>query len=222
MSEYQFAVGLQPINRLPFIEAKPMFTVLPITGGQLSLSGKTMKTTFQMTKKELQKIIQSWENMPLVITHCWEHPEATDILLSIAFDDSQAINWRAMYLFELIHYQHPELVIPYLPAMTDFLLTTKNSSKKRHLLKLISLHEIPEENVALLLNFCIQEFTNAAEPIAVRVHAMQILFNIAQKEPDFAGELIDLIENEIEYHGSAGISSRGLKLLKKLKSPDKP
>jgi hypothetical protein len=45
---------------------------------------------------------------------------------------------------------------------------------------------------------------------------MQILFNIAQKEPDFSGELIELIEHEMEYHGSAGIASRGGKLLKKL------
>jgi hypothetical protein len=100
--------------------------------------------------------------------------------------------------------------------MTDFMLITKKSGKKRHLLKLISLHDIPEEKMAILLNFCIDVFTNAAEDIAVRVHAMQILFNIAQKEPDFAGELIGLIEHEIEFHGSAGISSRGGKLLKKL------
>jgi hypothetical protein len=45
---------------------------------------------------------------------------------------------------------------------------------------------------------------------------MQILFNIAQKEPDFSGELIELIEHELEYHGSAGLASRGKKILKKL------
>jgi hypothetical protein len=100
--------------------------------------------------------------------------------------------------------------------MTSFLMTTQNASKKRHLLKLISLNEIQQENMAALLNFCIDEFTNAAEPVAVRVYAMQILFNIAQKEPDFSGELIELIEHEMEYHGSAGIASRGGKLLKKL------
>jgi hypothetical protein len=70
--------------------------------------------------------------------------------------------------------------------------------------------------MALLLNYCLEVFTNAAEPVAIRVHAMQILFNIAQKEPDFSGELIELIENEIELHGSAGLASRGRKLLKKL------
>jgi hypothetical protein len=100
--------------------------------------------------------------------------------------------------------------------MTSFVLTTKNSGKKRHLLKLISLNDIQEENVALLLNHCIDVFTSATEPVAVRVHAMQILFNIAQKEPDFSGELTELIEHEMEYHGSAGLTSRGKKLLKKL------
>jgi hypothetical protein len=86
------------------------------------------------------------------------------------------------------------------------------------LLKLISLHPFQEKDVALLLDFCIGIFTNASEEIAVRVHAMQILFNITLLEPDFTGELIGLIENEIEHHGSAGIRSRGNKLLQKLYS----
>jgi hypothetical protein len=175
----------------------------------------------EMTKKELQEIIDSWENMPLVISYIWEHPESMDILLGIATDDTQSRNWRAMYLVDQIHDQYPELVLPYFPKMTKFLLSTKNSSKKRHLLKLISSHDVPEKDLVVLLEFCIQEFTNAAEPVAVRVHAMQILYNIALKEPDFAGELIDLIENEIEYHGSAGIANRGWKLVNKLRSLSK-
>jgi hypothetical protein len=171
-----------------------------------------------MTKKELEEIIHSWENIPLVISYIWEHPDLMDILVGIAMDDTQPKNWRAMYLVDQIYDQYPELVIPYLPAMTEFLFLTRNSSKKRHVLKIFSVHEIPEEKMAMLLEFCIQEFTNAAEPVAVRVHAMQILYNIAQKEPGFAGELIDLIENEIEYHGSAGIANRGWKLVNKLRS----
>jgi hypothetical protein len=138
--------------------------------------------------------------------------------LKIAMDDIQPKNWRAMYLVDLIHDQNPELVLPYFSKMTEFLLSTKNSSKKRHLLKLVSSHDVPDEDLVLLLEFCIREFTNAAEPVAVRVYAMQILFHIALKEPGFANELIDLIENEIEYHGSPGIASRGWKLINKLKS----
>ena len=169
-----------------------------------------------MTENEVRTLIQSWENLALVVRYIADYPEHLDILMIKALDDSQPENWRAAWMIDKIHAKHPELVIPHLPALTDFLLTTQNAGKKRHLLKLISLHDIPEERIASLLDHCIGVFSNAAEPVAVRVHAMQVLFNIAQKEPDFIGELIDLIEQEIDYHGSAGIASRGHKLLKKL------
>jgi hypothetical protein len=169
-----------------------------------------------MNENEVRALILSWENLAILVRYIADYPEHLDIIMKKALDDSQPENWRAVWMVDKIHERHPELVIPYLPAMTSFLMTTQNASKKRHLLKLISLNEIQQENMAALLNFCIDEFTNAAEPVAVRVYAMQILFNIAQKEPDFSGELIELIEHEMEYHGSAGIASRGGKLLKKL------
>ncbi len=175
-----------------------------------------------MTENEVGTLIQSWENIALLVRYIANYPEHLDIIMTKVLDDSRPENWRAAWMVDKIHEQHPELVYPYLQTMTDFVLTTQNTGKKRHLLKLISLNNIQEENMALLLNYCIKIFTNAGEPVAVRVHAMQILFNIAQKEPDFSGELIELIENEIELHGSAGLFSRGRKLLKKLQPHPRP
>jgi len=169
-----------------------------------------------MNENEVQKLIQSWENIALLVRYIADYPEHLELIMTKVLDDSQPENWRAAWMVDKIHEQHPELVVPYLQTMTDFVLTTQNAGKKRHLLKLISMNEIQEENLAVLLNFCIDVFTNAAEPVAIRVHAMQTLFNIAQKEPDFSGELVELIEHEMEYHGSAGLASRGKKLLKKL------
>ena len=170
----------------------------------------------ELTESELSALIQSWDSLALVLKNISDHPEYLNALLNIVFDDSDDRNWRAAWMVDKIHDKHPDLVLPYLPAMTDFVLTTQNAGKKRHLLKLISLHPIPEDKMAILLNYCIEVFTSASEPVAVRVHAMQILFNISIKEPDFAGELTELIEHEIEFHGSAGIASRGKRLLKKL------
>lgn len=169
-----------------------------------------------MNENEIQTLIQSWENLAILVRYIADYPEHVEIIMTKALDDSQPENWRAAWMVDKIHDKHPELIVPYLPLMTDFVLTTHNYGKKRHFLKLISLHDIPEEKMGILLNFSMDIFTSASEPVAVRVHAMQILYNIAQKEPDFSGELIELIENEIEFHGSAGISSRGKKLLKKL------
>ncbi|MBC8005105.1 MAG: hypothetical protein H7X84_06500 [Verrucomicrobia bacterium] len=170
----------------------------------------------ELAENELVELIKSWENLALVVKHIGNYPEHLGALMKLVFDDSNPRNWRAAWMVDKIHEQHPDLIIPYLPAMTDFVLTTKNEGKKRHLLKLISLHEIPEDQMAVMLNYCIDVFTSPTEPIAVRAHAMQVLFNIAQKEPDFAGELIELIQNEMELHGSAGIAARGRQLIKKL------
>lgn len=170
----------------------------------------------ELEENELLELIKSWENLALVVKHIGNFPEHLEALMKLAFDDSNPRNWRAAWMADKIHEKHPQLIIPYLPVMIDFVQTTKNDGKKRHLLKLISLHEIPEDQMAVMLNYCIDVFTSPAEPIAVRAHAMQVLFNIAQKEPDLAGELIELIGNEMEYRGSAGIASRGRKLLKKL------
>jgi len=169
-----------------------------------------------MNENEIQTLIQSWENLAILVRYIADYPEHVEIIMTKALDDSQPENWRAAWMVDKIHDKHPELIVPYLPLMTDFVLTTHNYGKKRHFLKLIGLHDIPKEKMGILLNFSMDIFTSASEPVAVRVHAMQILYNIAQKEPDFSGELIELIENEIEFHGSAGISSRGKKLLKKL------
>jgi len=71
--------------------------------------------------------------------------------------------------------------------------------------------------VSFLLDFCIENLTSAKEPPAIRVHAMQILYNISEIERDFKPELLAIIEHELEYHSTAGISSRGLKIVKKLR-----
>jgi hypothetical protein len=169
-----------------------------------------------MTENELFELLQSGENIPLIASHLSMHPEGIETLMSLVLSDGPDTTWRAAWVADKVHEVHPELIAPYLPSMISFALKTADSGKKRHLLKLISLHDIPDDQIALLMNHCGEVFSNAAEPVAVRVHAMQILFNIAQKEPDFKGELIDWIEHELEYHGSAGLTSRGRKLLKKL------
>jgi hypothetical protein len=46
---------------------------------------------------------------------------------------------------------------------------------------------------------------------------MQVLYGISENEPDFKPELIQIIEQEMEYRPTPGIISRGSKLLKKLR-----
>ena len=51
----------------------------------------------------------------------------------------------------------------------------------------------------------------------MRVHAMQVLQNIALKEQELIPEILLIIEDEMENHSTAGIISRGRKLVANLK-----
>lgn len=175
-----------------------------------------------MTRTDLEDMIRSWENLALMVRYISDYPEYLELLMEKTKDDLHAENWRAAWMIDKIHDKHPGLVKKYLPEITRFVTVTSSPGKKRHLLKLISLNEIENDNLAVMLNFCLNVFTNTAEPIAVRVHAMQVLYNISEKEPDLKNELIELIENEIELHNSPGLSSRGKKILHKLRGNSRP
>ena len=119
-------------------------------------------------------------------------------------------------MLDKIHDITPELLHPFLEKLTQQLKEEKSSSKKRHFLKLISMNPIAEKNQGFLVDYCLTALTSAKEPPAVRVHAMQILYNISEKEPDLKSELLAVIQHEMEFHSTAGIISRGSKLAKKL------
>ncbi len=169
-----------------------------------------------MTKEELIELINSWENIDFFIKEIPVFPERINLLMEIILSEEYKHSWRAAYIMDKIYDESPELIHPFIDAFITNLPSLKNLSKKRHFLKLISQNQIPEEHMGFLLDFCINTLSST-EPPAVRVHAMQILYNISEILPDFKVELYSVIEHEIEYHNTPGISSRGKKLLLKLK-----
>ena len=169
-----------------------------------------------MTKEELLDLIISWENLPLLVRQLELEPGNLKLLMDLAFNGQHPKSWRAAYIADKISDNHPEIISPFIPEMILRLKTEKNSSKNRHYLKLISQHNFPRKFHSLLVDYCLECFSSDSEPIANRVHAMQVLFNISEKEPDFKPELLSIIEHEMELHPTPGIVSRGKKLAKKL------
>jgi hypothetical protein len=169
-----------------------------------------------MTKTELLECLYSWENLELLIRKFETQPKHIRTLMELALTSHDPKSWRAAWIAEKIYENHPKLLRPWLDPIIYALESEKHPAKKRHFLKHISLNEPAERHHSFLLDFCLKTFTSAEEPIAVRVYAMQILFNISEKEPGFKPELLSTIENEIELHPSAGICSRGRKLKKEL------
>ncbi len=169
-----------------------------------------------MTEEELFEHLDAWENIEIIAASMLNDPTQFNTLIQLALNDKRQKSWRAAYLVDKIHDEKPELLQPYLPALIEHLKTEKNASKRRHWLKLISMNTISEEHIGFLFDHCIETFTSGSEAVAVRVHAMQILYNISELEPDLKPEVLQLIEQEMEYHPTAGIRSRGKKLATKL------
>lgn len=170
-----------------------------------------------MTREDLTDLIVSWENLPLLMQEIENNSEDLDLLMNFAFYSNHPKSWRAAWLADKIHEKNPGLITPFTEQMIKRLETENDDGKKRHFLKLISLNKIPKKHHSFLVNYCLKIFTSAREPVAVRVHALQVLYNISENEPDFKSELLSVIEHEIDLHATPGIISRGKKLVKKLK-----
>ena len=170
-----------------------------------------------MSEEELIDIIASWENLPVMIELTAKNPDNYRLLVNVALYNSSELSWRAAYLVDKINVDFPDLLLPYLNAMVKQLEVEKSSGKKRHFLKLISQHPVDEKHFGFLVDFCLNTLTSEKEPIAVRVHAMQVLYNISEIETDLKHELLLVIEHEMEFRATAGILTRGRKLAAKLR-----
>lgn len=170
-----------------------------------------------MTKEELVELINSWENLPFLVKEIAKTPEYYKMLIDIAFYSTNQKSWRAAYLVDQINDTNPELLDPFLDEMIVQLQIEKSESKRRHFLKLISMKSVPHSQQGSMFDFCVKTFTSSKEPVAVRVHAMQVLYNISDNEPDLKPEILAIIGHEMENHSSAGILSRGTKITNKLR-----
>ncbi len=166
-----------------------------------------------MNKTQLLDIIGSWQNLELLLKHLMAYPEDLALLADVAFDDSKYEFWRAAWVMDQINTQKPELIKPYLPAIFKALKKTENQSKLRHFLRMITYHDIPAAQRGPLFDFCLNAFDNQTMPVAVRAHALQIIYNISLKEPGLKDELIQILEYELSQEQTPGIKARGKNIL---------
>ncbi len=151
----------------------------------------------------------------------WKLSVLSDISLfkkvySLIFSEDQKIAWRAGWIIDNAAEDHPELLAPFIPDIISKLIVTRNSSLKRVFTRMLGRYEIAEELLAPLIDCCF-ELLSPSEPVAVRANAMQVLFNISQREPGLKQELSAVIESQMEEGASKGYISRAKKLLRRLR-----
>jgi len=171
-----------------------------------------------MTIKELLRSELSKRHAVEIARMSKENLLIYDELWAIAISDELPINWRAAWVIKGIWETSPEMVVPYLGQMRQALPAITQHGVRREFLRMISEYPPPEdeEELGILLKCCFDWLASPLEPVAIRVHSMEILFLISIQIPEIIPELKTTIEVAMQ-EGSAGMVSRGRKKLKALR-----
>ena len=107
---------------------------------------------------------------------------------------------------------------PYFEETIDKMVHSSVDGVKRSFLKIYAeyvpdLKPIP--NLGLLVQYCFEWLMNPKETIAVRMYSIDVLFRVAQFEPDLKNEIRAVAEFQLPY-GSVGFKNRTSKILAKL------
>ncbi len=144
-------------------------------------------------------------NSPNLIEQLW-------VWLTMEHDP---LRWRACWIFEEICMQHSNIKKQYLKKIALRYPTLTHGPSQRMLGKILAFSEVSEKQESEVLNTAFHWLQDPHVPIAARVHAMQIAFNLTKKYPDLKQELQSILQHHYDT-GSKGFKNRAQKILAKL------
>ncbi len=183
----------------------------------LSKPNPVIKANGFMIKEWLLKE-HSKRNTQLIVAYVGNNSYRLKELLKIFSEGDKRLSKRAAWPLSYIAELHPALVKPHLRFIIRLLENSPHDAIKRNVLRLLQYIKIPNSLIGKIADYCFAYLKSEAEPVAIRVFAMQVLANLCLTYPELKQELIPLIEDMMPY-GSAGIKSRGKKILIELNSP---
>lgn len=155
-----------------------------------------------ITQKVVSELIAQPKRIPEII-HLFQKKEQH---LSVY------AGWIISYLGE----NNPQLIKNHLSVIIQKLDDEENNSALiRNIFRTLQFVEIPHQYEGFVLTKGFDFLNNNNSPIAVKVFAMTVIFNLSKKYPEITNELKLSLENQFE-HASAGFKSRASKILKEL------
>ncbi len=153
-----------------------------------------------------------------IVDYVGDNGERFAELIGIFFGGEYRLAQRAGWSLTYCAERHPELVAPYIYRLVDLLQEKQaHNAVRRNVARLLQFVEIPEKLIGKAYSHCVELFDDQAEPIAVRVFALEVATQIAIHEPELINELQMIVKKHLP-HASAGIRSRARKILS-AKSP---
>jgi len=150
------------------------------------------------------------------VAHCiGDNEKEFARLMDIVLHGKEPVVQRAAWAMDACIEKRPDLLSPYVETLIDALPRFTNNGVKRQIVKALAARDIPEKYEGEMVDLSFRWLQSPDTPVAIKVHCMQILANITERHPDLAEELRTVITEQIPRN-SAGFSSRGRKILKKI------
>jgi len=165
--------------------------------------------------EDLLMVETSRRNTDLVADLVYQDPSIFNELISVYLRAEEPVSRRAAWIVDTVSEKLPELLKPFIPDIIAQLPGFSHDGLKRHSLRMLTRYNIGENESGHLISYCFDILSKPLESIAVKVHAMEILYRMSCQEPDLKNELAETIEWRMEEE-SAGFRNRGMKILKHL------
>ncbi|MEN8230191.1 MAG: hypothetical protein ABFS38_18665 [Bacteroidota bacterium] len=136
-------------------------------------------------------------------------------LLKLTLFEKDPLAWRAGWIMDGSDEQHPGLASNHLSKIIQKLPELESTGTLRCLLRLLCRYDIPEEDQGLLIDLCFGYMVSELYPVAVKVHAMQIIYNHVLLYPELKDELVTVIEDQVQ-NNTIGFKSRGKRIIGQL------
>ena len=136
-------------------------------------------------------------------------------LLQLTLHEKDPLAWRACWVLDGSDERKPGLARKHIGTIVKALPDLESLGALRSLLRMLSRYEIPEKHQGLLIDLCFSYLVSELYPVAVKVHAMQIIYQHVLIYPELKDELMAVIEDQIA-NNSVGFKSRGRRLIKQM------
>jgi hypothetical protein len=172
------------------------------------------QTPFEIFKNNMNHV---GFNMPEKVRMIANKEVSIDDVVNLALSNEQPHARFACWI--LTHYLDEcdkNALNEYVDRAIDFLPYPKHTGQKREILRWLTICKIKTEKLGQLLDFCLEVLPDNSLPIAVKIHAMTIIDNIAKKEPEIIPEFAAIITDMLPYT-TVGGDNKINKLLAKYK-----
>ncbi len=136
-------------------------------------------------------------------------------IIDIIYNEQAPLPQRAAWVLAVVNFNQPQLLTRYITLFIDTVKQFNVDAIKRNIMVVLATKVIPNELQAKLINVCFEFMQSAEETVVVKVHAMQIIANLAKEHPELIGELMLVTEDQLPKN-TAAFSARARQVLKEL------